>query len=219
MPDGRLESLTRVAPATPAFEDAFAALARGTLISTADGPVAVEDLTPGTLVETVGRGPQPLLWVGAITLFPQPGSTTGGEAARLTRLATDALGLGRPMPDLVLGPRARVLYRHAACREILGAASAFAPARAFVDGVQVTELSPVSPVRVHHLAFHGQQILNANGIEVESFHPGPQAEAMMDAESLALFLSLFPHLETLQGFGPMETPRLTAFELEGLLAS
>ena len=227
LPDGRLEEFARTGPATPVFEDAFAAFARGALISTAHGPVAVEDLTPGSLVETAAHGPQPLLWVGAITLFPDPGPTPGGEGARLTRLATDAFGLGRPMPDLVLGPRARVLYRHARCREILGpgegtgegTGAAFAPAHAFADGVSVTELRPASPVRVYHLAFRGQQIVLANGVEVESYHPGPGIDALLTPAMRTAFLDLFPCFDDFHGFGPMDTPRLTAFEVDTLRAA
>ena len=219
LPNGDLDRMSRVAPATPAFEDAFGAFSRGTLVATVDGPVAVEDLLPGTLVETASHGPQPLLWVGAMTVVPDAGTRHGGEVARLTRLAADAFGLGRPMPDLVLGPRARILHRDARCAGILGTAQAFAPARAFADGESVIEVTPASPVRVHHLAFDRQQTILANGIEVESFHPGPQAGALHTPEMAALFLALFPHLDGFDGFGPMEVPRLTAFELESLRAA
>ncbi|MEM0935547.1 MAG: Hint domain-containing protein [Pseudomonadota bacterium] len=218
-PNGDVETFTRVAPATPVFEDAFAALARGTLIATADGPVAVEDLLPGTMVETVTAGPQPLLWVGAMTVYPDRGDGAGGEAGSLTRLAADAFGLGRPAPDLVLGPRARVLYRSPGCRALIGTAEAFAPARGFIDGDQTIQLTPVSPVRVFHLAFHGQQVIRANGMEVESYHPGPEPEAMIQPDMFEMFLGLFPHIEGTDGFGPMNIPRLTAFELERLRAA
>ncbi len=218
-PNGDIESMTRVAPATPVFEDAFAALARGTLVATSEGPVAVEDLLPGTMVETVSSGPQPVLWIGAMTVFPDRGDGTGGEGGGLTRLAADAFGIGRPAPDLVLGPRARVLYRSPGCRALIGAPEAFAPARGFVDGDQAIQLTPVSPVRVYHLGFYGQQVIRANGMDVESYHPGPDPEAMMMPDMLDMFLALFPHVDTLSDFGPIDIPRLTAFELERLRAN
>lgn len=218
-PDGTIGDASRVAPATAAFEDAFAAFGRGTLIATTQGPVAVEDLLPGTMVETVADGPQPLLWSGSMMLFPDPSHGAGGEAARLTRFSSDALGPDRPAPDLMLGPRARLLYRHARCRDLLGSTEAFAPARAFTDGVSVVEVVPVSAVKVYHLAFGAQHAILANGIEVETYHPGPQPEATMSADMLAMFLTLFPHIETLRDFGPMTVPRLTAFELENLRAA
>lgn len=219
LPNGDIDQFNRVAPATPVFEDAFAAFARGTLIATADGPVAVEDLVPGAMVETVTAGPKPLLWVGAMTVFPEGSDGNGGEGGGLTRLATDALGFGRPQPDLVLGPRARILYRTPGCRALIGAETAFAPARAFVDGDGVIPLTPMSPVRVYHLAFDGQQVLRANGMEVESYHPGLQPEAVMTPETVELFLALFPHIKNFADFGAMPVPRLTAFEAGRLRAA
>ncbi|MEL6206795.1 MAG: Hint domain-containing protein [Pseudomonadota bacterium] len=216
---GDISEFSRVAPATPVFEDAFAALARGTLISTAEGPVAVEDLVPGILVETTTSGPMPLLWVGSMTVYPEGTPGSGGEAAGLTRLASDAFGFGRPALDLILGPRARVLYRSSGCRPLVGADQAFAPARAFVDGDGVIPLAPVSPVRVYHLGFHGQQAVRANGMEIESFHPGPDPAAVMMPDALDMFLGLFPHIIRLSDFGPIDTPRLTAFEVERLQAA
>jgi hypothetical protein len=218
-PDGTIGETTRIGPATPQFEDAFAALGRGALIATAQGPVAVEDLLPGTLVETAAHGFVPLLWVGAMTIYPDPSGAIASDSPRLIRIAADAFGPDRPGPDLVLGPRARLLYRHARCRDLIGSAEAFAPARAFVDGVSVFEVAPLSPVRVHHLGFRGQVTVLANGVEVESFHPGLQAEALMSPETRELFLGLFPHLAGIDGFGPMPVPRLTAFELESVRAA
>lgn len=216
-PSGEFREFTRLAPATPVFEDAFAGFARGTLIHTPLGMTAVEDLWPGDEVMTAD-GPMKLLWKGAMMLYPgipdQPEDST-----RLTRITADALGIGRPMPDLLLGSRARLLFQHAQCMALLGRRSAFAPARAFVDGVQTISITPVAPVHVYHLAVERQTVLRANGVEVESFHPGLAADRIMERETLNLFLSLFPHASSLGDFGPMPYPRLTAFELDGIRAA
>ncbi|WP_212524101.1 Hint domain-containing protein [Actibacterium sp. MT2.3-13A] len=216
-PSGQIDSFTRVAPATPAFEDAFAGFARGTLIQTPRGPVAVEDLVPGIPISVDGED-LPLLWVGSMTVFPnlpeQP-----EENGHLTRITADAFGLGRPMPDLLLGARARLMFRHSRCEALLGRRSAFAPARAFIDGMSAIQITPAAPVAVFHLALERQAVLRANGVEVESFHPGTSADQMMGREALDLLLSLFPHARGLSDFGPMPYPRLTAFELEGMRAA
>ena len=216
-PSGQFERFTRLAPATPAFEDAFAGFARGTLIQTPRGPVAVEDLAPGMPI-TVDGGDLPLLWIGSMTVYPDlPGQPE--ESGRLTRITADAYGLGRPMPDLLLGSRARLLFRHAQCEALFGQRAAFAPARAFIDGMSAVQIFPAGPVRIYHLALERQAVLRANGVEVESFHPGQAVDEMMERDTLNLLLSLFPHARSLGDFGPMPYPRLTSFELEGMRAA
>ncbi len=49
--DGQLDSFVRIAPALPVFEQAFCAFAHGALVSTTEGPVPVEDVEPGMVVE------------------------------------------------------------------------------------------------------------------------------------------------------------------------
>jgi len=215
--NGQVETFAKNAPATPAFEDAFAGFARGTLIQTARGPVAVEDLVPGMPIVADGEE-LPLLWVGSMTLQPEfPGQPE--ESGRLTRITADAFGLGRPMPDLLLGARARLLFHHAQCEALLGHRSAFAPARGFIDGMSAFQIAPATPVRVYHLALERQAVLRANGVEVESFHPGLAADKILDRDTLTELLDLFPHARGLGDFGPMPYPRLTAFELEGMRAA
>ena len=211
-PEGDIADFTRVAPATPVFEDAFAGFARSSLFLTESGPVAIEDLHPGMMLETGRNGLQPLLWVGSMTIYPgAPGQSA--ESATLTRVTADSFGLGRPMPDLMLGARARLLYRGAGCQEMFGTDAGFAPARAFVDGVSTIKVQPVAPIRVYHLALHGQQIVSANGLEVETYHPGQHAEMMVEPEIREIFLGLFPHVQSLGDFGQMPLPRMTAFDL------
>ncbi len=215
---GLLSDFNAIAPASHAFESAFAGFARGTLISTTAGPVAVEDLIPGTMLETAGNGPQKLLWIGSMMIFPGL-PDMAEDAVRLTRITADSFGIGRPFPDLMLGPRARMLHRSGMCRTRIGSEHAFAPASAFIDGSSMISVKPAAPVRVYHLALEGQQILRANGMEVESFHPGRDLEKSMDPGMLELFLGLFPHVRSLEDFGMMGTPRLTTVELDEMDAA
>jgi len=209
-----IETASRVAPAAPPFEEAFAAFARGTLIATGDGPVAIEDLLPGQRVVTADGALEPVLWLGSMTLFPR--ATGGQEPARLIRLTADCFGLGRPMPDLVLGPHARVLLSGARLRHRIGVDEAFAPARALADGVAVIEVAPVTPITVYHVMLPRQAGLRAAGMEIESFHPGPGFAELTDPQSRSLFLTLFPNVDRLDQFGPAPIPRLTRFEAEAV---
>ena len=81
------------------MEDAVSAFARGTLLQTVSGPVAIEDLDPGEMVETVDGPPALVTWIGSTMMVPHaPGQSE--EMTQLVRIMCDALGLGRPMPDL-----------------------------------------------------------------------------------------------------------------------
>ena len=61
--DGSLYIGQDKAPALPLFESAFSAFARGTLILTTQGEVAIEDLQPGDMIATSSGEPAQLIWV------------------------------------------------------------------------------------------------------------------------------------------------------------
>lgn len=105
---GEICQLRQMAPDLPLFQAAFTAFARGTLIATASGPTAVEDLLPGDKIITNERGPSPLMWVGSMTMRPSE-----RDGLSLTRITSAALGLGRPLSDLMTGPGARYAGRDA----------------------------------------------------------------------------------------------------------
>lgn len=212
-PDGDFQDFTRIVPAVPAFDEAFSAFARGTLFATERGLVAVEDLWPGDRVKTVERGFQTLLWRGSTLIVPQ---AQGQDPAmgRLTRIAADALGIARPMHDLVLGPHARIAHRANGIARLTGAEAALIPASDFVDGNNVIEIVPPSPVPVFHLGFAVHERLVANGVEVESYNPGPALMLSLRPEWLTLFLSCFPQASHLGDFGVAALPRLRLTDLD-----
>lgn len=203
---GVIEDIIRVAPAIPEIEAGFNAFTHGALISTSEGPVAVEDLEPGMMIETANSGAVPLRWIGAMTLIPGAPARDGADD-HLYRVITDAFGLGRPAHDVTLGPGARFLDRSPETRAQFGTDAALAPISGFADGASVVQITPVAPVKVFHLSFDAHHIVNANGVEVESFHPGPETAAALDETMRAQLMSLFPHKERLQDFGRMLWPR------------
>ncbi|PYE84051.1 Hint domain-containing protein [Pseudoroseicyclus aestuarii] len=203
-PPGRpneVEEVTRAVPAIPVFEDAVAALARGTLLPTDRGTVAVEDLLPGDGIKTVEGRFERLLWRGSTPIVPGVAGQAPGMG-RLIRVSADALGIARPMPDLLLGPCARLVQRGAQ------GATGTLPVSEMIDGEGVIEVTPQSAVQVYNLAFARPQVVAANGVEIESHHPGTLARFPLTGETLALYLSCFPHLGGLADFGPSGLPRL-----------
>jgi hypothetical protein len=147
-----IDDFTRIVPATGPFDDAFTAFARGTLLHTDRGQMSVEDLLPGDKVRTVDAGFQTLLWRGT-TVLSALAQGQDPAMGQLTRIAADTLGIARPMPDLVLGPRARLVHRSNGVRVLTGQESALILARDFIDGVNVVSLTPPTTVPAYHLGF------------------------------------------------------------------
>lgn len=213
--DGSVHEAEHLGPATPAFEAAFSAFARGTLIKTAQGPIAIEDLTPGTKIITAENGPMPLLWVGSMTLVPDPDGRPA-ENGRVTRIMGDALGVGRPMMDVVAGPGARLLARPAGMRDSFGGEQVLTPARDLADGMTLIDIAPRHPLTVYHIALRRHATITAGGLEFESFHPGAGFERHLSRNMLALFLSYFPHIREPRHFGALSHPRLPLVASERL---
>lgn len=204
-PDGSLAEATRLGPAMPAFESAFAAFARGTLISTPSGPVAVEDLAPGMTLVT-RQGPQVVRWMGRVLLPPPNMRQDGG--ADLFRLSAESFSPGRPLPDLVLGSAARLVHR---APRLVGSRlgpDVLVPVADFADGINVMAITPMSAVWAFHIVLDRHAVIEANGLPVESFHPGREVAEALQGDLAKLFLSFFPHLAGLAEFGPACLPRL-----------
>jgi hypothetical protein len=216
-PSKNIEDFTKIAPALPAFEDAFAAFGRGAILRTKTGPMAVEDLLPGDIVLT-DHGYQTLLWRGTMAIIPGA-QNKRTEIATMTRVMSDSLGLGRPAMDLVLGPAARMLHRSPATRLLTGTDTALVPVRDFIDGEQLIELRPIAPVHCYQLGFAEHCCVNVNGLDVETLHPGPAHALNLGPDLLPHLMALFPHVSRPSDFGPLTTPRLRKADLDLVMAA
>lgn len=213
LPNGDIDEFNRIAPAHPAFEDAFTALARGALLSTDRGTVAIEDILPGDKVKTVTNGFQTVKWRGSASIVPN----TRGQSQKmgqLIRFSADALGIGRPMPDLMLGPSARLYHRTPGIQQITGHDAAFVPAADFVDGINIIHVTPPTPVQVFQLAFDAHERIVANGVELDSYNPGARHELGLRGDMLDLYLSLFPQVSSLDDFGLLMHPRMSLRDID-----
>lgn len=208
-----IHEATRLAPALPPFEDAFSAIGRGAILQTDRGPCAIEDLYPGDRVVTESHGLQPLLWKGSITIVPGA-QNARPEMGTMTRVTAEALGLGRPSADLVLGPSARLCHKAPGVRTLTGSDAAFIPVRDFIDSCSIIELTPIAPVHCYQLGFARHCRISVNGIEIESLHPGAPHALGLRQDMQALLMTLFPHMQSLSAFGTMLHPRLRLRDLD-----
>ena len=214
-PNGELRQSEQIGPALPLFEAAFSGFARGTLIQTEQGPIAIEDLLPGDQVITAEYGPTRLLWVGSMTLVPKADGDTPPES-RMTRVMPEAFGMGKPMSNVMFGPGARLLTPAGRLRQHMGNELVLAPLRHLIDGNAVIEITPPRPVTVYHLCLEKHATINAGGLSVESYHPGSGFERKMGEKMLGLFLSFFPHINAPHEFGGLSHLRLPLVSPDGL---
>ena len=79
--------------------------------------------------------------------------------------------------------------------------------------MSVIEVQPVAPVRIYHLATERHAAILAGGIEVETYHPGPDFALSMSDEMMDVFMNFFPYMNDLPDFGRMCAARMTADDL------
>jgi hypothetical protein len=208
--DGSLYIGQDKAPALPLFESAFSAFARGTLILTVDGEVAVEDLQPGDMIATSTGEAAPLVWIGSSNFVP----ADAGRRMPLIRIMPDSFGQSRPSSFLTVGPAARVLHTPHHLRAENDGTQMLTPVREFVDGVNVIEVVPPTPVRLFHLCLTRHAAIQAGGIEMETFHPGANATHTVSHSMRDRFLGMFPQIGHVSDFGPLAHPRAPQSEAE-----
>ena len=201
--DGSLYIGQDKAPALPLFESAFSAFARGTLILTVKGEVAVEDLQPGDMIATSSGEPAKLIWVGSSNFVP----ADAGRRMPLIRIMPDSFGQSRPSSFLTVGPAARVLHTPHQLRAEADGTRMLTPVKEFVDGVNVIEIVPPTPVRLFHLCLTRHAAIQAGGIEMETFHPGANATRAVSHSQRDRFLGMFPQIGHVSDFGPLAHPR------------
>ncbi|SHI92734.1 Hint domain-containing protein [Palleronia salina] len=208
---GQVQDFVRMGPQVPLFTQAFTALVRGALLNTPNGPIAVEDAYPGLEIVTE-KGVMQLAWVGSHTVLP------GARGKPLYRLPVDALGVGRPTPDLILGTAARIVTRRSVLQSLIGADEALVPIGGLVDGQSVIQITPLSAVQCYHLGFARHVTFKVNGIELESVHPGTLDPAM-GHEMQRFYMSMFPHLNSARDFGKLAMTRLAEHQVADLVAA
>jgi hypothetical protein len=77
---------------------------------------------------------------------------------------------------------------------LFGEAEVLVAARHLLGAPGVTLARDLAGVTYVHLLFDGHEVVFANGIEAESFLPGPSAMAGVEADLRAELLALFPDL-------------------------
>lgn len=198
--NGDIKETFQLAPATPVFEEAFSAFARGSVVETEYGQMAIEDLQPGDKVLTSDGAMRPVRWIGSTIYVPGHESHKARDL-HLTRIMTDSFGLARPSSCVLTGPAARLLHGAANDEAML------TPIQDFIDNNSIIATAPPAAVELFHFCLDRHAIIKVGGLEFETFHPGPEAARRLGPSFRPLFLDLFPHIGGLEDFGPLAHAR------------
>jgi len=165
----------------------------GTQIETPDGPRLVEELQEGDCVLTRDNGPQGILWKGArrmsgARMFVMP-------RLRPVRIRSGALGQERPEGDLLVSPDHQILVDGPAAYDLFNEREVLVAAKHLVNETTITIENGRRHVTYIHLLLPAHEILTANGVASESFHPSNADLDTLSPEDLTRLLALFPELK------------------------
>lgn len=164
----------------------------GTRISTPRGPVLVEQLRIGDLVQTKDNGAQPIEWIGTrhmtgARLFAMP-------SLRPVRICAGALGVKRPDQELLVSPQHRMLVTGAVARDLFNTSEVLVTAKDLIDGRLIKTEANARSVTYIHLLLPGHNVIWANGVETESFHPANTVLDSISDRDRSGLLALHPDL-------------------------
>ena len=181
---------------------------RGTMIQTPSGDVAIEDLAEGDMVMTQDNGAQPLRWIGS-----QVVKAKGKKAPVMIKAG--ALGNDR---DLRVSQLHRMLVTDWRAQLMFDETEVLVAAKHLTNGDTIyVEDNSDETVEYFHMLFETHEIVTANGVASESFHPGEQGMGWMAEETREEIFEIFPELRVeLGGFGPSARTTLKAYEARAL---
>ena len=177
---------------TPEQQGDVICFTAGTRIRTPDGYTRVEDLLAGDKVQTKDNGPQELLWVGSRHLTGA--RLHASPSLRPVRIRAHALAQGVPNDDLLVSPHHRMLYQGPKARVLFNEPEVLVRACDMIDDHDVFTDYALREVTYVHLLFAEHQIVWANRMLSESFHPANTTLDMIDPGQRDGLLELFPHL-------------------------
>ncbi len=169
----------------------------GTLIRTMRGDLPVESLRAGDRVITRDRGATPISWIGSRVV----------EAKGAYRPVEIAAGEFGNHDTVLVSPQHRILLRGKQAELASGDSEVLVAAKHLINGRTVRQLPEGETVEYFHLLFEQHEIIWANGLEAESYHPGSETLDAFDANARAEILALFPELDARTGRGYGATAR------------
>lgn len=166
----------------------------GTLIATEKGQRPVESLRRGDRVVTRDNGLRRINWVGRRSFgYDELAKATDLQPILVKR---NAYGHGYPSRDTIISPNHRFLVGIDTSHDPNGADEELIAARHLIDGRRVKPASMLGVSYIHILC-SAHEVILANGIWTESFHPDDAVMRAMADEQREEILTLFPEIATM----------------------
>ncbi|MEP2533694.1 Hint domain-containing protein [Shimia sp.] len=164
----------------------------GTMIATPEGPKRIDDLREGDGVQTKDNGTQEIQWIGSrrmtgARLFAMP-------KLRPIRIRPGAMGIERPDQELIVSPEHSMLVRGAVARSLFNAPEVLVRAKDLVNGSTIAVDHALREVTYVHLLLPGHEVIWANGVETESFHPASAELTSLEARDRGRLMDMLPDL-------------------------
>ena len=165
----------------------------GTRISTPQGPVPIEQLCEGDYIQSRDNGPEQIAWIGrrritGARMFVQP-------SLRPIRISPGALGIERPDQTLLVSPEHRMLVCGPAAQALFNTPEVLVSARCMMNGNTIRKDLNVREVTYINLLLRRHNIIWANGVETESFHPANALISQLSEPDRMRLDGLFPGLD------------------------
>ncbi len=165
----------------------------GTMIATPEGPRDVLTLMEGDRVQTQDNGAAEILWIGRRVI-------TGARMEvhpqlRPVRLMPGALDRGVPDSGLLVSPDHRIVLNGPRAKTLFNADEVLVAARDLVNEETVLFAHDVRNVVYIHMMLPQHEIVFANGVATETFHPASAALATLRSEEQARLLTRVPEIK------------------------
>lgn len=174
--DRRIDTTLRRA-ATPE-QGGVVCFTPGTMIMTPDGARDVASLTEGDFVQTADNGRAEVLWLGGRRV-------TGARlkaVPSLTPVRLRAGALDKDVPDagLLVSPDHRVVLRGTRARALYNADEVLVTARDLINDHSIIRDHNQREVTYIHMMLPSHEVVFANGVATESFHPASAELSVME---------------------------------------
>ena len=172
----------------------------GTMIMTPDGPRDVAHITEGDMVQTADNGAAEVLWLGHRRV-------TGARMKAMpsltpVRLRAGALDKDVPDAGLLVSPDHRIVLRGARAQTLYNADEVLVTARDLINDHTIIRDHSLRAVTYIHMMLPSHQVVFANGVATESFHPASAQLSAMDPAQCDRMFDRLPVLrENIHDYG------------------